>query len=53
MKTKLSDRVVKSYKVLDEHYHKAQIRAAKEKTTVARIVEIAVIDYAYPNKTKN
>jgi hypothetical protein len=44
-------RTTHTYKVPENIYRRAMARAKKEKTTLARIVEIAVIDYAYPNKT--
>lgn len=39
-------RQVRSYKVIDKYYFKAQKRAAKEKTTVANVIEETVKLYA-------
>lgn len=39
-------RQVRSYKVVDKYYFKAQKRAAKEKTTVANVIEETIRLYA-------
>jgi len=46
----LEKRQVRSYKVLDKYYFKAQKRAAKEKTTVANVIEASLIHYAAGNQ---
>jgi hypothetical protein len=43
-------RQVRSYKIVDKFYFKAQKRAAKEKTTVANVIETCLMHYAEGNQ---